>query len=518
MATAVDYRRKIYKLPELVDQLGRVREGKTVVLCHGTFDIVHPGHLRHLRFAKEKGNILVVSLTCDEQVQKGKDRPYITQDLRAENLAALELVDYVYIDKESTPIAALSALKPDIFIKGYEYDGQRPDAHPKTQEEMRAVTAYGGKMIFSPGDIVFSSTTIIRTTKPKVTLEKISAMCRTQGIGRAEILGTLAKLATAKILLVGDTIIDQYHHCTVLGSSTKTPTFSIKKDASETFIGGAAVVAQNMANFGADVRFVTLVGADADGEYVTEYLKKQQVNANLIVDSTRPTTKKEIFESGGYKLIQIDQVDNTPLLGDPLIRVQQIMEQQLPEVHTVVFSDFRHGLFHHESIPTFLQLAKDGGKKIVADTQVASRWGNILDYKGADLLCATEREVRFAVGDQDCGLTSLGRRCLTDAGAQALIMKLGEKGLIAFEYPHGANKEFYPIEALARDAVDTKGAGDALLSAAALALSVGAPLLTVAFLSSCAAAVRVERMGNAPLSFDDMRQRVTELVETMGLD
>lgn len=517
MSSGITYIRKIMRFPDLVKHLSQVRKGKVVGLCHGTFDIVHPGHIRHLQFAKEKADILVVSLTCDEKVQKGKDRPYIIEDLRAENLAALEMVDYVYIDYEETPLRCIQELKPDIFIKGYEYDGRRPDAVAKTQEEMRVVASYGGKMLFSPGDVIFSSTKILSETRPRISLEKLSAMVRTQGIGANDIMGALSGLANARVLIVGDTIIDKYHYCTTLGASTKTPTFSVKRDCSEAFLGGAAIVALNMASFGADVHFITLVGDDADGEYVARNLPRKGLTSHVIVDNTRPTTRKEVFVSNTYRLLQVDEVDNTPLFGDMLNLVQQKFDSELTDVDIVVFSDFRHGLLHKANILSFLNMAKKAGKRVVADTQVSSRWGNILDYHSADLLCATEREVRFALADQDSGLIALGRRCLVEANAKSLILKLGEKGLISFEYPRGANKEFYPIDSLARAVVDTRGAGDALLSVAALALSGDVPLLTTSLLASCAAALSVERMGNVPISYGELYNLVRETVDAMGL-
>ena len=123
-----------------IDALTKIRKERTDekwVMAHGVFDLVHPGHIRHLRFAKEKGDILVVSITSDQNVDKGEDRPYINQELRSENLAALEIVDYVIIDDHKTPISVLKKLKPDIFVKGAEYVGNRDDAHEKTLEELK---------------------------------------------------------------------------------------------------------------------------------------------------------------------------------------------------------------------------------------------------------------------------------------------------------------------------------------------------------------------------------------------
>ena len=100
----------------------RRQDGLTVVQCHGCFDIVHPGHLRYLEFASRQGDILVVTVTGDSQINKGDQRPYIPEELRAESLAALEFVDYVCVDRAPTAVDLLRAVKPDVYVKGREYE------------------------------------------------------------------------------------------------------------------------------------------------------------------------------------------------------------------------------------------------------------------------------------------------------------------------------------------------------------------------------------------------------------
>src|SRR5947207_15927833 len=112
------YRHKIKTVDELCEALGPRPRPRTIVMCHGVFDVVHPGHLRHLLYAKSKADILVASLTADHHISKGRYRPHVPQDLRAINLAAFEIVDYVIIDPEPTPLKNLALIKPDIFAKG----------------------------------------------------------------------------------------------------------------------------------------------------------------------------------------------------------------------------------------------------------------------------------------------------------------------------------------------------------------------------------------------------------------
>src|SRR5437868_14965316 len=110
-----NYASKIKSLHKLQEAIGARPRTSTVIMCHGTFDIVHPGHLRHLLYAKEKADFLIASVTADEYITKASFRPYVPEDLRASNLAALEFVDFVIVDPNPTPIANIRQLQPDYF-------------------------------------------------------------------------------------------------------------------------------------------------------------------------------------------------------------------------------------------------------------------------------------------------------------------------------------------------------------------------------------------------------------------
>src|SRR5262252_7492287 len=179
-AVAGDYRRKVKTVDELCDAVGPRPRTKKVIMCHGVFDLVHPGHIRHLLYAKEKADILVASLTADAHITKAQYRPFVPQDLRALNLAALEMVDFVVIDEEATPLSNLARVQPDFFAKGYEY--QNGGLHPKTQEEIEVIEGYGGDVLFTPGDIVYSSSALIETGPPDITIDKLLMLMQAEGI------------------------------------------------------------------------------------------------------------------------------------------------------------------------------------------------------------------------------------------------------------------------------------------------------------------------------------------------
>jgi rfaE bifunctional protein nucleotidyltransferase chain/domain len=205
-------------------------------MCHGVFDLVHPGHIRHLVFAKQKVSKLIVSITSDIHVKKAELRPYVPQILRAENLAALEFVDFVIIDENETPIKNLKRIKPDFFVKGYEYT--KNETSLRTQEEINVLKSYGGQFLFTPGDFVLSSSKIIERDKPDLSIIKLKSLMEGEKVTFSDIKETLVKFKNCEVLVVGDTIIDNYVNTSIIGNNAKTPTFSTKYINEENFIGG----------------------------------------------------------------------------------------------------------------------------------------------------------------------------------------------------------------------------------------------------------------------------------------
>ena len=152
---------KILKLEELAKTIHRLKsEGKKVVLCHGCFDLMHPGHIKHFQAAKNMGDILIVTVTADIYVDKGSTRPVFNEKLRAESIAALECVDFVAINKWPTAEETLRLLRPDIYVKGQEFENME-DMTGKLQKEKRILQEIGTQMCYTH-EIVFSSTELIK--------------------------------------------------------------------------------------------------------------------------------------------------------------------------------------------------------------------------------------------------------------------------------------------------------------------------------------------------------------------
>jgi rfaE bifunctional protein kinase chain/domain/rfaE bifunctional protein nucleotidyltransferase chain/domain len=500
------FRRKIKTREQLREAIGPRPRVNKVIMCHGTFDLVHPGHIRHLMYAKDHADVLVASLTSDSHINKANFRPFVPQDLRAMNLAALECVDYVVIDDNATPIENLKFIQPDFFAKGYEYSEE--GIHPKTREEMVAIESYGGELLFTPGDLVLSSSAIIETTPPNLATEKLLALLHSEGLNFGDLRTGLEKLRGVKVHVVGDTIVDSYTYCTLIGGTAKTPTFSVKHEREVDFSGGAAVVAKHLRQAGAEVVFSTVLGDDALKDFVLKDLEACGVECHAVIDPTRPTTQKSAFITNGYRLLKVDKLDNRPISEQIVDTLKGELASH--KVDVVVFSDFRHGIFNKVTIPQLTEAIPKEAMR-VADSQVANRWGNILEFQDFDLITPNEREARFALGDQDSTVRPMALDLYKKAGCKLLILKLGERGIITYRAPSHEVRAFFIVDSFADKVVDAVGAGDALLSYATLSMVATKSNVIGSVLGALAAAVACEQDGNNSVKPEDVLKKLNAL-------
>jgi len=498
---------KIKTVEELKRAIGPRPRSKKVIMCHGTFDVVHPGHVRHLLYAKSQAEILVASLTADEHIAKANLRPYVPQELRAINLAALEVVDYVIIDPNPTPLENLRALQPDYFAKGYEY--VNGTVHPKTREEIEVLESYGGEVIFTPGDIVYSSSQLIESAPPDIGVEKLMMLMHGENLSFRDLYAAIDQLPGTPVHVTGDTIIDTLTECSIIGGVTKTPTISVRFETKRDYVGGAGVVAKHLRTAGARVSLSTVLGDDDYGRFARDDLLAFGVDCRAITDDTRPTTNKNAIVAGGYRLLKIDTLDNSSISDGVLHELTDAIKDV--RCDGIVFSDFRHGVFNRSTVPELVS-AMPAGVLRVADSQVASRWGNILEFQGFDLLTPNEREARFALGDQDSVIRPLATKLHHEANCKVLILKLGNRGTITQRQRMADDpRMFYVIDSFANNVRDPVGAGDALLAYASLALAATGNDVIASILGNFAAGIECGFDGNEPVTPDLLRDRIADV-------
>jgi cytidyltransferase-like protein len=508
MISLIDrYRHKIKTPAEIRDVIGHLPRRRRVIMCHGVFDVVHPGHIRHLLYAKSKADILIASITADIHITKGLHRPHVPQDLRAVNLAAFEMVDYVVIDRDAKPLANIAIIQPDYFAKGFEYNAK--GVSPDTTEEARVVEAYGGEIIFTPGDIVYSSSALIKLAPPSVKLETLQILMEREQLSFDYLHEVLNQMRGKRVHVAGDTIIDTYTHCSMVGGQTKTPTISVLYQQRADYVGGAGIVAKHLVAAGAEVSFSTVLGDDTLKDFALNDLGSAGIDVRAMIDPSRPTVNKNAIVVGGYRLLKVDTLDNRSISDSILGSITEALRSTLADA--VVFSDFRHGMFNRRTIP---ELVKAIPKNVyrAADSQVASRWGNITDFQNFDLITPNEREARFALADQDSGIRPLSSKLYDAAQCKLLILKLGERGVLTCrDVNHESLDSFFIIDSFVNNLVDAMGAGDALLAYATLAMlaSKNEPVATI--LGTMAAACECEREGNIPVSNDDVHTKLADV-------
>ncbi len=505
------YSYKIKTREELKELIGPFPREKKTIMCHGMFDVVHPGHVRHLAYAKSMADILIASITTDKHNKKGVYRPHVPQNIRALNLAAFEMVDYVLIDGEAKPLENLQYLQPDLFAKGFEYTGK--GLPPATQEEADIVEGYGGQMIFTPGDVVYSSSNFIKMAEPNIGLEKLLSLMNTHDLTFNNLRDAVNNLGGRSVHVIGDTIIDSYTRTTLIGGQTKTPTFSVLYEDQDNYIGGAGIVAQHIRAAGANVVFSTVLGDDEFKDFTINGLENAGVTIKPIIDPTRPTTNKNAIIAGGYRLLKIDRLDNRSIS-------EKVINQLVDDIKNVkcdgvVFSDFRHGIFNSHTVPILMEALSEMTYK-VADSQVASRWGNITDFKNFNLITPNEREARFALADQDSTVSMLSTKLYEQTDCEMLILKMGPRGVFSCRnFPEDIPSNAFSIDTFTDKVLDAVGAGDALLSYATLAMMATNNEVIAAILGSMAAACECEYDGNIPIKPENVMKKI-DAVEKMA--
>ena len=501
---APDTRRKIVDLPALLEAVAKARrQGQSIVQCHGCFDIVHPGHIRYLQFARRQGDLLVVSVTGDSDISKGEQRPYIPEELRAENLAALESIDLVYIDPHETAEEVLDAVRPDVYVKGAEYETSR---HPAFLRERQIVEEHGGRVIFSSGDVVFSSSQLVETMGCEAELEshRLRLICPRYDLTLDSLSAALERFAGLRVVVVGDIVADRYVFCDPLDIADESPIMSLAQLDERTYVGGAAIVARHAAALGARAFLLSAVGEDQTTGHVEQVLACEGIESYL-VPARKRVPQKTRFLVEEQKLLKVETGDHEPLDSMAERQSALILEQQAALADAVIFCDFGYGMITGGLLAKTLPALRRRVRVLAAD--VSGSRGNLLNFAEVDLLSPTERELRATLHDFEQGLSSVAWRLLTETRARHLFVTLGKRGMVVFDrrsqdptdpdWSGRLRSEYLP--SLADRAVDRLGCGDALLTAATLALAADVPLLHAAYLGNAAAALEITRLGNVPV-------------------
>jgi len=294
-------RDKVKSIDDLAELARQARQaGETVVLCHGVFDLLHIGHIRHLESARRRGAILIVTVTADSRVNKGPDRPVFEQGLRAEMIAALGFVDWVGINDAATATDLLARIEPNFYVKGPDYKDAGHDVTGNIERERRAVEAHGGRLIFTD-DSHYSSSSLINqhlSLQDPELREHLGGL-RANG-GLARLTGLIDSVRDMKVLVVGDAIIDEYQYVSAIGKSAKENMIATLAEDREIFAGGVFAAANHVSGFCRQVDIVTSLGDEDAYEEIIGKSLRANVDLHVVRRPGTPTTRKTRFIDTGY--------------------------------------------------------------------------------------------------------------------------------------------------------------------------------------------------------------------------
>lgn len=485
---------KIVELDALAVQIAAAkRTGARIVHAHGVFDLLHPGHIRHLRSAKRLGDVLVVTLTEDRYVNKGPGRPAFPDVLRAEQIAALEDVDFVAISRFPSAVEAIAAIRPDVYVKGPDYGSASDDVTGGIEREETAVKAVGGRLEITT-DVAFSSSALLNQHFPAYgpDVQAYLRGMRERYSGRA-IREYFERLAEMRVVVVGETILDEYVYVDQMGKSAKDPVLAMRYERTETYPGGALAVANHLASFCRSIELVTYLGTTDAQENLIRRGLNSKVRPNFIYKSESPTIVKRRYVEAtlGTKLFEVYVINDAPLSEAEEDELCSLVEARIHNADAVIAADFGHGLLAKRSRATLSR----SGRFLAVNTQVNAaniRFHAISNYERADYVCINEAEVRLDARDRVTGLAPLIEDLSGRISCERFLVTRGKSGVEYFA-PDGA----FASPSLASVVVDRMGAGDAVLAITSACVASSMPSELVAFMANVIGAQKVKFVGNS---------------------
>lgn len=484
---------KILTLEELAQRVAEVKsQGKIVGHCHGCFDLMHPGHIKHFQSAKKHCEVLIVTVTPDRFVNKGPGRPVFNERLRAESIASLEVVDYVAINRWPTAVETLHLIKPNYYIKGPDYRDRSRDVTGKISDEEEAIRQEGGELIITD-DITFSSTQLLNSFFNVLTPEAgefLTAFRKQYSFD--QIADYLNRIRNMRICVIGDTIIDEYHYVRSIGKASKAPIISTKFSHAESYAGGILAIANHLAGFSSSVSLVSVLGAQDSQETIIQESLNPTVQAKFFTKPDSPTVVKrrylDIYRN--TKIFEVTFLNEHPLSAELEKEIGAYLTAHLNNFDLVIVADFGHGFIN----PSLYEVIRRHARFLALNVQTNSNnfgFNMITQYSGPDYLSIDENELRLPYHDKFGKVERLVRRLQKDCGCRRVNITLGERGSVFFD-----GEESIQAPSLSGNVVDSVGAGDAVLALTAALVCQNAPISVVSFVGNAVGGLAVQIIGN----------------------
>lgn len=472
------------------------------IFVSGHFNILHSGHIRLLQFAKELGDILIVGIESD---RIAGEAAHINENYRLEGVKLNNLVDEVVLIDEPI-VDFVKRLKPDIIVKGKE--------HELTFNPEKAILdEYGGKLVFSSGETIFSSLQLIKreyeSSQNNLIIKLPDEYLNRHQLTKKNLNEILNIFSNLNICVIGDLIVDEYISCQALGMSQEDPTIVISPIDSRKFLGGAGIVAAHAAGLGGKVNFISVVGNDDIASFARDKLTEYRVNFHLEIDNNRPTTLKQRYRCLNKTMLRVSHLHQNAISIELQERIYGYILEIINKINVLVFSDFNYGCLPQALVDKIILLAKSHNVFLAADSQSSSQIGDIARFKNMNLITPTEAEARISTRNKEDGLIIMAEKLKNISNAKSILLKLGANGLLVHTSVDNQTEwQTDKIDALNQFPKDVSGAGDSLLITSVMATACGAKIWESAVLGSIAAAIQVGRVGNIPLQLKELQSQI----------
>ena len=485
---------KILTIKELKLKIEKLRKKKkTFVLCHGVFDLLHLGHINHFNEAKKNGDILIVSLTSDKYVNKGPGRPAFNEKMRLEAISSLSVVDFVVLSNSKTSVPIIKEIKPNIYCKGPDYKDHKNDITNEIKNEIKTLKEIKGKIFYTSGK-TFSSSNLINTFNFSSSSQHNSLKKIRKNSTFLDIKLKIDSLKKLKILVIGETIIDNYVFCDALGKSGKEPVLALRKIKNEEYLGGAAAIAGHLSSFSNDLKLLTMIGEKNDRLNTIKSLLSKNIKLEYIQKKNSPTIYKRRFldNVSKNKLLGVYDLNDESLKQDQEKVFLKKLKKNIPMYDLVIVTDYGHGFISSKAADIICKKSKF----ISLNAQINAAnvgYHTMQKYKNLDCLIINENEIRQELRDKNGDLEVLMKHLAKKQNITDLVVTRGDQGSILF---NKSKNLFEKCDAFSKKTLDKVGAGDTMLSLISICLKRGMTKSLSLFIGSLAAAYSVETMGN----------------------
>ena len=468
---------------------------KKIVLCHGTFDLIHLGHLRHFSEAKKCGDILVVTITADKYVSKGLNRPFFSTIQRMEALSHISDIDFIsYVDSPDA-VALIKLLKPNIYCKGPDYKNFKNDTTGKIYQEIKALKSVNGVLKVTSSE-TFSSSKILNENFEILSSEQKEIIKKIKNILKIDIRKLIDNFSDLKVLILGETIIDKYIYCDPIGKSGKDSILTFKKMSEKNYPGGVLAIARHVSDFVKKITVITSVGEKNEYKsFIIKNSNKKNTNFKFFPkDKSSTIVKTRYLDSINLnKVFGVYDLDDHSYTKKNDAKILTTLKKEMKQHDIIIVSDYGHG-FLSKNISKALNKTKNF---FALNTQINSSnmgYHGLDKYKNVNLLIINEREIRFELKDRYSDLKKIIKKLSYQKNIDFLVVTQGNSGSILY-----CKKEdkFYACPAFASKVVDKVGAGDAMLALLSLAIKKKFDFNFSLLLGSLSAAQNVESISNS---------------------